>query len=235
MTQTTNYNEKYTQLTTELRKCIRLRKSCDTIRFVYNYVDYDVADRAQRIRLVDAISRDYMEEHAAYNQRALDRWRDEGGRGERPKTVDPNVAFLQSLTDAILDEELTDTYRGKSLCVEYPFLSERQMSTRYEGEVSLKHAEETGLDGRNYAVPHRRKRKPYENRFVDNRAKIRNKSRAVRYRKEIAPGTITSYNLRETGGELAAGFVECVGIGDMWRRFVDQSEEVRDTDVKINA
>jgi hypothetical protein len=72
-------------------------------------------------------------------------------------------------------------------------------------------------DGRNGRTgAGRRKRSPGENNAVDAGAKIRNKARAARYKRDTAAGAVVTYNLRETGGELTAPFTQKCGIGARW-------------------
>lgn len=192
------------------------------------------------MRLIDRISSDYVAEHAAFNQRALDRWYDGGCRGERPKTISTDFAMLERLADAILNEELTDTNPHKVTNTEYPFLSETQMERRrdgvrtrkdggmrgetslevYEGGADMYHSgggSQLASDGRNYRFPIRRTRSRNELMYVDAHSKSRNRERAAQYRKDTTAGRLVTYNLRDTGGELAPEFEACKGVGERWR------------------
>ncbi|KAF6658885.1 hypothetical protein ACT3XG_14760 [Paenibacillus polymyxa] len=169
----------------------------------------DIADRDARMAAVSALTEDYVMRYGEY----------------------PDMIQLERLTDYILREELTNTDRMKARNDEYPFLSERQFERRREREVPLEVAEEYGADGRNYRVPKRRKRSIKELIFVDEHAKIRNKLRAARYRRDTAPSSVTTYNLNETGGELTDEFTQCVGILDR----LPEREQFVDADVQIAA
>ncbi|WP_010495047.1 hypothetical protein [Paenibacillus elgii] len=207
----TNYHDKFAQITAEIADATK-----DGRAYTYEGRVYYTADRAARIALVSAVSADYNRAHAEFNQRALERWVSGGCRGERPSPVSVDTALLGRLADAILYEELTDTYRDKTN-VEYPFLSERQFARRYNGETAVKAAEEYGTDGRNYALPKRRKRREHEHGYVDRYARSRNKARAAQYRKDTAAGRVVTYNLRDTGGALAEEFTACQGVGEWWK------------------
>lgn len=161
---------------------------------VTELIAQDIADRTERMAAVNALTDAYIDS----------------------VEVPPDSAELERLTDYILREELTDTDRMKTRNTEYPFLSEHQFERRRANEVPFDVAEEYGTDGRNYGLPTRRKRSKRENWAVDESAKIRNKARAVQYKRDIAPGPRVEYNLRETGGELTEPFVNCAGIGARW-------------------
>jgi hypothetical protein len=94
----------------------------------------------------------------------------------------PDAVALERLADLILYEELTDSNEHKISQTEYPFLSERQFDRRDNREVKSKYdMDGNALDGRNHGIPTRRERTGYENRFVDKKAKIRNKERKKTY------------------------------------------------------
>ncbi|MEH7456354.1 hypothetical protein V7183_03735 [Bacillus sp. JJ1127] len=57
--------------------------------------------------------------------------------GERPEPKQ-----IERLSDLLLYEELHDNDRMKVRNNEYPIISERQLSRRHSGEVSMKVAEE---------------------------------------------------------------------------------------------
>lgn len=161
---------------------------------VSDLIAQDIADRTERMAAVNALTDAYFD--------SVDK--------------QPDAAELERLTDYILREELTDTNRMKSRDAEYPFLSEHQFERRRANEVPLKIAEECGTDGRNYRLPTRRKRSKQENLLFDKNAKIRNKARAARYKRDTADGPEISYNLRDTGGELTEEFTQRRGIGARW-------------------
>lgn len=221
---TLNYNEKYTQITAQLVAALRSKVTA----FTYLSAAYNIADRTERIRLVDAITRDYIAEHAEYNQRALDAWERRGCKGERPRTVSADTAMLERLANAILNEELTGQDSAKATREEYPFLSDTQLARRRDGvhvregggvrgEMSISAAGNLGTDGRDYREPTRRWRTPEENAFMDRTVKSRNRKRAAQYRRDTAAGRLVTYNLNDTGGELAPEFEACKGVGERWK------------------
>ncbi|HDR7992626.1 hypothetical protein COK77_08075 [Bacillus cereus] len=97
--------------------------------------------------------------------------------GERPEPKQ-----LERLADLLLYEELHDTHPDKMTLEEYPIMSETQLSRRHSGEVSMKVAEEYGVDRRNYKPPVRRKRTRKETWQIDRDAKARNEERRKVYR-----------------------------------------------------
>ena len=118
-----------------------------------------LANRQLRIQIIENLTDCYIE-----------------ATSERP---DPKQ--LERLTDAILNEELTDRHPDKITRTEYPFMSDWQMDTRHDGEASETGAESIGTDGRNHRKPVRRKRSTSEGIYVDKIAKMRNKERKERY------------------------------------------------------
>lgn len=161
---------------------------------VTKLIDANIEDRTERMAAVQALTDRYTQEHG----------------------TPPDPTQLEHLTDYILREELTDSRPDKVALEEYPIMSERQFERRRAQEIPLKAAEEYGADGRNYRVPKRRKRSVRELLFVDQHAKIRNKERADRYRRDTAPGKVDKYNLNATGGELTEPFVQSQGLGERW-------------------
>lgn len=141
---------------------------------VTNIIRMKIADRTERMVAIERLT-------DAYGMQT----------GEKP-----DAAQLERLTNEILREELTSTYRDKAK-EPYSFLSERQLTTRHNGEISIKAAEEVGLDGRNHKAPKRRKRNTYENTVIDRKAKIRNKERKEQYKRDTAPGPVITYNLSD--------------------------------------
>jgi hypothetical protein len=94
----------------------------------------------------------------------------------------PDAVALERLADLCLYEELTDSNEHKISQTEYPFLSERQFDRRDNREIkSASDMDGNAADGQKHGVPTRRKRTDYENRFVDKKARIRNKDRKHRY------------------------------------------------------
>ncbi|MDT2242213.1 hypothetical protein P7H16_15290 [Paenibacillus larvae] len=49
------------------------------------------------------------------------------------------------------------------------------------------------MDGRNHKAGKRRKRNKWETSFIDKNAKILNAERKAQYRKDTAPGPISTY------------------------------------------
>jgi hypothetical protein len=94
----------------------------------------------------------------------------------------PDAVALERLADLILYEELTDSDRMKVRNNEYPILSEYQFDRR-DNVVSTvgDDIENSPSDGRKHLKPTRRTRSDYENKFVNKKAKIRNKERKQAY------------------------------------------------------
>lgn len=110
--------------------------------------------------------------------------------GERPE-----VAQLERLTDAILEEELSDPLKNKMRTAEYPIMSDWQLDVRHDQETGDELASSVGTDGRNHRRPIRRKRSDSENRFTDRHARIRNKERRQAYRDFTKVHPVTRWNL----------------------------------------
>lgn len=81
----------------------------------------------------------------------------------------PNPYMLQTLSDYLLHDDLTDSNAHKSAVTEYPILSKRQLkrrmygeqgtrATNQAGEVALERASRYGVDGQEYRLPVRRNR-----------------------------------------------------------------------------
>lgn len=100
-----------------------------------------------------------------------------GTVGERPEPKQ-----LERLADLMLYEELSNAHPDKMAREEYPIMSDHQLSRRHSGEVSMKVAEEYGVDRRNYKPPVRRKRTRRETWRIDRDAKSRNEVRRKAYR-----------------------------------------------------
>jgi hypothetical protein len=94
----------------------------------------------------------------------------------------PDGKQLEKLADLCLYEELTDSNPDKMTANEYPFMSEYQFDRRDSRESSVGEAiDNSAADGRKHYKPTRRTRSDYENRFVDKKAKARNKERKRTY------------------------------------------------------
>jgi len=137
-----------------------------------------IADRTVRIKVVQAL---------------IESYRNTAG-------LSPSPSQLERLADYILQEELKDPDTYKMSRNEQPFMSVWQYELRLRRETSLKIAEEIGSDGKRYAPPKRRKLSKYEMLFLDERAKIRNKERAMQYRKDTEPGPVITYLLYNPTG-----------------------------------
>ncbi|MGI2827875.1 hypothetical protein ACRS6Z_19660 [Bacillus cytotoxicus] len=111
-----------------------------------------------------------------------------GTIGERPEAKQ-----LERLADLMLYEELHDTHPDKVAREEYPIMSDHQLSRRHSGEVSMKVAEEYGVDRRNYKPPVRRKRTRKETWQIDRDAKSRNEERRRVYREFTRVQAVSAY------------------------------------------
>lgn len=107
----------------------------------------------------------------------------------------PDAYQLERLTDAILNEELSDLDTYKIQRNEYPFMSERQFERRHDREASEKVAEEYGTDGQNHRKPIRRKRSTSENIFTDKNAKARNRERHRKYKEFTQVQPVMRWNM----------------------------------------
>ncbi|PFS38745.1 hypothetical protein [Bacillus thuringiensis] len=113
--------------------------------------------------------------------------------GERPEPKQ-----LEHLADLMLYEELHDTHPDKMALEEYPIMSDHQVSRRHSGEVSMKVAEEYGVDRRNYKPPVRRKRTRKETWQIDRDAKSRNEERRKMYREFTRVQEVRIYEVTNT-------------------------------------
>ncbi|KFN01598.1 hypothetical protein D0U04_13755 [Bacillus clarus] len=118
-----------------------------------------------------------------------------GTVGERPEPKQ-----LERLADLLLYEELHDTHPDKMVLAEYPIMSDHQLSRRHSGEVSMKVAEEYGVDRRNYKPPVRRKRTRKETWKIDREAKSFNKERQRKYWEFTRMQMVRSYVLTNEDG-----------------------------------
>ncbi|MED3069286.1 hypothetical protein P4310_28005 [Bacillus thuringiensis] len=113
-----------------------------------------------------------------------------GTVGERPEPKQ-----LERLADLMLYEELSNTHPDKMTLAEYPIMSDHQLSRRHSGEVSMKVAEEYGVDRRNYKTPVRRKRTRKETWQIDREAKSRNEERRKVYREFTRVQSVREYSI----------------------------------------
>jgi hypothetical protein len=108
----------------------------------------------------------------------------------------PDGVTLERMADLCLYEELTDSNEHKISQTEYPFLSERQFDRRDNREIkSASDMEGNATDGQKHGVPTRRKRTDYENRFIDKKARIRNKDRKHKYVEFTKVQPVKSYKI----------------------------------------
>ncbi|WP_255285959.1 hypothetical protein [Bacillus wiedmannii] len=110
--------------------------------------------------------------------------------GERPEPKQ-----LERLADLLLYEELSNTHPDKMAREEYPIMSDYQLSRRHSGEVSMKVAEEYGVDRRCYKPPVRRKRTRKETWQIDKEAKSRNEERRKVYREFTRVQSVRAYSI----------------------------------------
>lgn len=216
---TTTYREVTEQLVTALEGAMETLFKADSappILFEFGGRTQDLRDRETRMYVIAAVQRDYYSEHGEFNQRKISEWEAKGCPGERPAMTPADSALMDRLTDLALYEEITDPNPYKVSHTEYPFMSERQLGLRRDRETSDAAAQSTGVDGKDYRRPTKRKRSSYEHWRVDQGAKIRNEARQAQYVRDTEPSAIKTYNLYENGGELTEPFVNCVGIGKRW-------------------
>jgi hypothetical protein len=105
----------------------------------------------------------------------------------------PEPKQLERSADLMLYEDLSNTHPDKMAREEYPIMSDHQLSRRHSGEVSMKVAEEYGVDRRNYKPPVRRKRTRKETWQIDREAKSRNEERRKAYREFTRVQEVRSY------------------------------------------
>lgn len=206
------YTERFARLVTEIQRNIRRRKTDEHVRFAYNGVGYDLADRTQRMALIEQVTDDYVMAHAEVNQSRIDAWEASDSSEERPCSIPMDSALIERLANAILDEELTDRHPDKMTIEGYPIMSDRQLSGRHAVEYSEDLGEAYDATGKNRGIPLRRHRIAKEHRFVDKLARAKNRERNAQYKRDSSPGAVASYNLFNTGGELTESFVKCKTI-----------------------
>jgi hypothetical protein len=94
----------------------------------------------------------------------------------------PDAKALERLADLCLYEELFNPSLTKMQDEEYPIMSDRQYERRQNTEFATgKRLDQNAADGQEHGRPIRRNRSDYENRFLDKKAKIRNKERKKAY------------------------------------------------------
>jgi len=113
------------------------------------YAGYDLADRAERMALIDELIESYI-----------------AATGERPDSVQ-----LDRLATLCLREELTDKHdKWKAKHEEYPFLSDSQYLKRTWKDVDI-----SAVDATTAEEGKRRTRTKYENNYMDKTVKSREK------------------------------------------------------------
>jgi hypothetical protein len=137
------------------------------------YAGYDLADRAERMQLIDELIKSYI-----------------AATGQRPDSVQ-----LDRLATLCLREEFTDTNSHKVKHEDRPILSDYQFKLRKGRDYNIKLIENYGNDLRNYEPPKRRKRTNKEQEYVEKYAYSRDKKRRSEYRKFITPGEVIAWNI----------------------------------------
>lgn len=140
-------------------------------------IDDHIEDREERVAQVQALIDEYVTE-----------------TGERPSTD-----IIALLTDYLLHEDLEGDSRTDKINDDYPILSDRQMERRHEREYQLKLVENHDTSGKNWSTPVRRRRTAKEGYFIDKVARLKNQEKKAQYRRDTMPGTVVTYNLRDTG------------------------------------
>lgn len=175
-----------------------LRNEIETIR---KETRAGTLPREQRLTRIQKASDQYALAHATQYERER-RIAEEKGT-ERPLRQ-YDAKLLEQLANLALHEELTDKSQYKVREEEYPFLSDMQMARRTEGahernngvqkgEAPFTNAETIATNGRNYAVPKRRKRSIHEDMLRDEQALIRNKERRRKYNEFTAVQPVITY------------------------------------------
>lgn len=103
---------------------------------------------------------------------------------------------INRLADVLLYDKLYNPSLTKMQDEEYPIMSERQFDRRESREVkSTNGMDGNAADGKDHGRPTRRERSGYENRFVDKKARIRNKERKKEYHEftKVQPVIKTRY------------------------------------------
>jgi len=167
----------------------KIKREYPSTHVSYEGRAYNVKNRASRIELIRKVTDDYT-----------------AANGKRP---DNDV--LERLTDAVLNEELSDPHPDKVTREEYPFFSEHQLEVRAAREPVVESFRTSGTDGRDYRLPTRRARTDYELWFVDKNAKSRNSARRRQYARDKAPGKVSSV--------MSEPFVQARLQGKKWRNF----------------
>lgn len=169
-------------------------------------------NREDRFFKIDVVSTQYILAHATLNDRKLAQAKakaeDAGKKLVLPPLNLPDSQALDRLADLCLYEELTDKSQNKVREMEYSFLSAIQMARRTEGaherntgvqkgEAPFTNAETIATNGRNYAVPKRRKRSIHEDLLRDEQAMIRNEERRRKYNEFTAVQPVITHKMSE--------------------------------------
>ena len=105
---------------------------------------------------------------------------------------------INRLADVLLHDKLFNPSLTKMKDEEYPILSDRQFDRRESREVkSSNDMDGNASDGQKHGKPARRERSGYENRFVDKKAKIRNKERKKAYQEFTKVQPVITYRIKE--------------------------------------
>lgn len=175
------------------------------IEEVFKQTKHHELPRQERIELLRKITEEYALMHSIFYE--LERQLAINDSREVPyRPLDDRL--LEKAANLVLYEELTDKSQNKVREMEYPFLSDMQMARRTEGaherntgvqkgEAPFTNAETIATNGRNYAVPKRRKRSIHEDLLRDEQAMIRNKERRRIYNEFTAIQPVITYKMSE--------------------------------------
>ena len=161
--------------------------------------------RNKRLIRIQKASDRYALAHATQHER--ERQLAEENGTERPLRQ-YDAKLLEQLANLVLHEDLTDKTQNKVREMEYPFLSDMQMARRTDGaherstgvqkgEAPFTNAETIATNGRNYAIPKRRKRSIHEDILRDEQAMILNKERRCKYNEFIAIQPVVTHKMSE--------------------------------------
>lgn len=168
--------------------------------------------REDRSALLLTAVNTYAIKHAEFNHKAKTKEAERAGKeGRKPRELPFNPLdsrLLDAATDLLLNEELSDTSSNKATKFEYPFLSEFQLARRKDGaheargvvqkgESPISAASSYSQDLRDYRTPNRRRRSTFENIYIDEATKSRNRERRKRYSEFIKPGPVVVYKRGE--------------------------------------
>lgn len=147
----------------------------------------NIMDRSVRVKLVQALIHSY----------------------QRKMGMSPNASQLERMADYILQEEHKAPHSYKMSYHEQPFMGGGPYQYGHQKLSSFHIAEEHGFAGIPYSTPKRRQLTRQEGIFFDEQTKIRNEERALQYSRDIEPGPVITYYLRDTGGVMTERFLSC--------------------------